>query len=188
VIASKTQNKFQTQLAAFPKTGLYVPSCLSIEADTIAEKVIQAPIPGEWLTVYMLRRFGWPNLGSDDYKDLMRWMVTTPMPGLYVAVRPYLGKNSSKQSLHFTTFATKPLATKLGVDPVRDAYWKAREKAMRQWWEKTGRHLYTIGIGVSPARTRLTLPLMGRRSFLLCPLAPFRCYRRVKLNLLRNIK
>lgn len=38
--------------------------------------------------VYMQRRFGFPNEVSDDYKDLAKWSITTPMPDMILYVRP----------------------------------------------------------------------------------------------------
>lgn len=35
-------------------------------------------------TTYMLRRFGLPNLGHDDYKEIARWLITTPIDGLFL--------------------------------------------------------------------------------------------------------
>lgn len=38
------------------------------------------------LHTYMTRRFGPPNVGSDSYKDIARWIIDTPMDGLHVSV------------------------------------------------------------------------------------------------------
>lgn len=46
---------------------------------------------GAWLTAYMIRRFGPPLCGCDDYKNLCEWSLTTPMPGVWLSVTPYLG-------------------------------------------------------------------------------------------------
>jgi hypothetical protein len=43
----------------------------------------------EWGTLmgYMTRRFGPSNIGSDPYKDICSWLVTTPMEGVALSVR-----------------------------------------------------------------------------------------------------
>lgn len=43
----------------------------------------------EWGTLmgYMTRRFGPSNIGSDPYKDVCSWIITTPMEGVALSVR-----------------------------------------------------------------------------------------------------
>ena len=43
------------------------------------------------LFAYLFRRFGYPNSGWDDHKDLTRYVLTTPMDNVFLEVRPYLG-------------------------------------------------------------------------------------------------
>lgn len=50
---------------------------------------------GAWLTAYMIRRFGPPLCGSDPYKNLCEWALTTPMDGVWLSVTPYLGDDPS---------------------------------------------------------------------------------------------
>ena len=33
------------------------------------------PPKTKWVGGYMFRRFGWPNFGSDDYKELCSWSL-----------------------------------------------------------------------------------------------------------------
>lgn len=42
---------------------------------------------GDWSTLlaYLLRRFGPPNTGSDDDREIARWIITTPMEGVHVS-------------------------------------------------------------------------------------------------------
>lgn len=42
------------------------------------------------MTAYCLRRFGLPNIATDDYKDLAGWLLTTPHDDVFVIVRPSL--------------------------------------------------------------------------------------------------
>lgn len=40
------------------------------------------------LIAYCLRRFGFPNRGSDSYKDIAAWWLTTPHPDLILCICP----------------------------------------------------------------------------------------------------
>jgi len=54
------------------------------------------------LFTYCFRRFGFPNWGSDSYKDIAQWMLTTPHPDLVLCVRPSV-LPEPHFSLHFLT-------------------------------------------------------------------------------------
>lgn len=43
---------------------------------------------GDWssLMAYLYRRFGPPNSGSDDHREIARWRITTPMEGVHVSM------------------------------------------------------------------------------------------------------
>ena len=110
------------------------------EADTVFKGVV----PGPWLTCYMLRRFGWPNVGSDDYKDLCAWTLTTPMEGLFLHVAPYLGDS---MNLSFAVRYTKEVQALLYADPQRDAFMKKKWAAVERWWSKSGSKRYVWGYG-----------------------------------------
>jgi hypothetical protein len=116
----------------------------SIRPSDWADELFRGEIPGPWLCCYMIRRFGWPNVGSDDYKELCRWTLTTPMPGLYLGVAPYLGGSN----LHFAVRFNKEVAAKINRDPGRTAFWDRREAAIIKWWETKGIKLYAWGYGL----------------------------------------
>lgn len=68
------------------------------EACGLADPVI-APIVGDKveygpLFAYLFRRFGYPNCGWDNYKELARYLLTTPRPDLLLEVVPYAGGTS----------------------------------------------------------------------------------------------
>lgn len=109
-----------------------------------ADAVFGGNVPGAWLTCYMLRRFGWPNSGSDDYKELCAWTLTTPMAGLYLGVSPYLGDS---MNLSFNVRFNKKVQRLLYADPLRDAFFRRKEKAIRLWWRSAGCKLYMWGFG-----------------------------------------
>lgn len=133
-----------------------------IDPDLWADEVFGAGIPGPWLAVYMLRRFGWPNAGSDDYKNLCSWCITTPVEGLYLLVTPYLGEASgnllglSSRNLHFGVRFSREVGTELNRDSEIEKCWVRREKAIRRWWDSEGSDLYVFGSG-DPTEDALVL-------------------------------
>lgn len=143
--------KFQTELSNAKWSGGFG-SGGKINPSKWATELYAGEMPGPWLCCYMLRRFGWPNEGSDDYKNLMSWTLTTPMDGLYLSVTPYLGHSgeqpkdiSNAMNLHFGVRFTKAVRGKLDRDPGRERYFKRKEKWLRQWWKSVGSKLYTFG-------------------------------------------
>lgn len=122
--------KFQTQLAphdfawhrGFAAQG-------DIDPSAWADELFGADVPGPWLTCYMIRRFGWPNLHSDSYKQFCSWALTTPIDGLWVAVTPYLGHDgltdAHAHNLHFGVRFSKTLCDEVEAD--QQAAWRERE-------------------------------------------------------------
>lgn len=108
-----------------------------------ADELFGAAIPGPWLTCYMLRRFGWPNSGSDSHKELCAWVLSTPIPGLFLSVSPYLGDSN----FHFGVRFTEEVGRKLMSDPGRESFQKRRAAAISAWWNRSGRKKYTLGTG-----------------------------------------
>jgi hypothetical protein len=135
--------KFTTQLCP-PRTrfaGGYQSG--TINPGGIADELGCGAISGPWLTCYMIRRFGWPNLGSDDHKNLCTWCLTTPLSGLFLTVTPYLGGGS--RSLHFGVRFDKATGEALDRNPGREAFRKRANKALRTWWLKRGSEIYAMG-------------------------------------------
>ena len=62
------------------KSGLFDPS-------TDAEKLIGTPNAGSAF-IYLFRRFGYPKFGWDRYKQLVKYLITTPMEGVLLIVEP----------------------------------------------------------------------------------------------------
>lgn len=107
----------------------------------LADKVFpRHPLPGPTLTVYMLRRFGFPNTGSDPYKDLCEWTLTTPMPGIFLAVYPRMGTSN----LHFGIRYSKKAEALLEADPERDKHLQRLDDAVSRWWNRTGKKKYLL--------------------------------------------
>lgn len=138
------KHPFTTRLASKAQIseiqgGFASGACLRLKE--IADKAFGSPVPGPWLTCYMIRRFGWPNIGSDDYKQLCTWVLTTRIPGLYLGVTPYMGESN----LHFSVLYNEKTGVIIEEDPAREAMIKKRWAAVQKWWKKDGHKLYTIG-------------------------------------------
>jgi hypothetical protein len=70
------------------------------------------------LPVYMIRRFGYPECGSDDHKDIMGgWRITTPEPGLVLSVTPCGSGIPYSIGYGFSSAAARELET------AHDAWW-----------------------------------------------------------------
>lgn len=115
-----------------------------ISLTKLADEVYGKPLDGAWLTCYMLRRFGWPNIGTDDHKDLCGWMLTTSVAGLFLVVIPYFGSGGN---YHFAVRFDKETGVKLDADPGRESYHRRRVRAITAWWDRHGSKLYALGEG-----------------------------------------
>lgn len=69
-------------------------------SDPIITKVCGEEIDYGRLFAYCFRRFGYPNVGWDDYKELVGYYLTTPHPDMVLNISPYVG-NTSILSLSF---------------------------------------------------------------------------------------
>lgn len=114
-----------------------------IDPSKIVSDYLGAPISGAWLTCYMIRRFGWPNVGTDSYKNLCGWLLRTPIEGLYLGVCPSLGSDKS----HFSVKYNRKVEKLLYHDPRRAAFRARHDAALLRWWKEEGRHQYTFGGG-----------------------------------------
>ena len=54
----------------------------------IAEHYLHLPFRTGAIAAYCLRRFGYPVIGWDNDKELFAWTITTPMPGVFLVIRP----------------------------------------------------------------------------------------------------
>lgn len=66
----------------------------------IIERAIGDEIHYGTLMAYLFRRFGYPNAGWDDYKELACYRLSTPEPDMFMRVVPYVG-NASNISISF---------------------------------------------------------------------------------------
>lgn len=133
-------------------SGLVDPSDLAAELVTPEMQVWDGP----WLACYMLRRFGWPNMGSDDYKNFMSWALTTPMEGVCLTVTPYMGCSRDKKrhvreaidgfrAFHFGYLITDKVEESVNPQPQEHIEAGQRQRAFLQdWWLNTGRHQFGL--------------------------------------------
>lgn len=124
----------------------------TIHPSKIATELFKGEIPGAMLCCYMLRRFGWPNEGSDSYKSLMSWSLTTPIKGLFLSVTPYLGARGGPpekhcSNLHFGIRFTEEIGRKIDLDRGREQFFKRYRSAIMGWWRKKGIKLYAWCVG-----------------------------------------
>lgn len=119
-----------------------------------AEDLLATHAPGlHWrgadLVVYMIRRFGWPNSGSDPYKDLCCWTLDIGLPGFYLLVKPYLGRADRAVGLHWgvrwtATGERRFLLDRAGAPARRQYHRDFAHYLRRVWWPTVGRHRYAI--------------------------------------------
>lgn len=81
------------------------------------------------LFAYCFRRFGLPNIGSDDYKDIANYLVTTPLEGLFLRIEI---KAHCDPFLLFGYVVTQAIQHKLLQESAAAASaWRAKFKAWR---------------------------------------------------------
>jgi hypothetical protein len=74
-------------------------------SDPIIASVCGDEIEYGKLFAYLFRRFGYPDRGWDDYKELVKYCLTTPHPDMVLRITPYVG-NASVITMEFMV-ATK---------------------------------------------------------------------------------
>lgn len=85
------------------------------------------------LFAYCFRRFGYPDRGWDDYKELVSYYLTTPHPGLVLNIAPYVG-NTSAIAVRFLVERQSSMAIEAYARRDRLA-WNQR---LLDWAEKQG--------------------------------------------------
>ncbi len=61
----------------------------------IAASKLGADVDYGRLFAYLFRRFGYPNCGWDDYKELACYLLATPHPQMLMKIVPYVGNDAS---------------------------------------------------------------------------------------------
>ncbi len=86
------------------------------------------------LFAYLFRRFGYPNYGWDDYKELAKYILSTPLPDMVLKIVPYCGNSSD---ISFSFFITSEAQRKIRNYELRDVLlWQQR---MFDWVESNNK-------------------------------------------------
>ena len=108
------------------------------------------------LLAYLFRRFGYPNAGWDDYKEMAKYILTTPHPEMVLQVVPYTGDWTC---ITFTLFIPEETADVIEQYDRRDREaWKARaydwreQQGLPDWmdeWTQFYREVLRQELGIS---------------------------------------
>lgn len=66
-----------------------------VDSIDLIHEGIGKTVPQGSFFAYLWRRFGYPNVGWDDGKELVSYLLTTTHPGMLVRITPYAGGDSS---------------------------------------------------------------------------------------------
>lgn len=114
-------------------TNIMTGQNFSDSVDLIKEAV-GPKIPQGSLFAYLFRRFGFPNSGSDDFKELCRYLLTTTHPRMVMSISPYCGGDSSI-SISFLV----PHDVRSACDGFYQRSRNAREERFHAWIEEQER-------------------------------------------------
>ncbi|MBN6742791.1 hypothetical protein JKG47_20285 [Acidithiobacillus sp. MC6.1] len=129
-----SKERFTASLA--PQNALYGEMCgLHLDAAFYGRATGGAAIDYAHLFVYLFRRFGYPNRGWDDYKELTKYVLTTPKPDCFLEVVPTPGVCALPQ-VHFTVWAH--LAVFMAEQEYRLRPAQERWQRMMDWQEAQG--------------------------------------------------
>ncbi|MGP0171293.1 hypothetical protein ACSVIJ_05345 [Pseudomonas sp. NCHU5208] len=102
-------------------------------SDPIIAACVGATVAYGPLFAYLFRRFGYPNAGWDDYKEMAKYILTTPHPGMMLQIVPHAGDWSS---MVFTFLVQDEVADAILEHDKRDQEaWKSRAY---DWAESQG--------------------------------------------------
>lgn len=105
------KSTFRLRLAKLPKAGTLIGLTFYLLDEKDLYDPVMVSIPqinyGE-LFAYLFRRFGYPVYGWDSYKDLVKYVLTTPHKDMWLRIIPYPGSNDItfsfmvKEDTHFS--------------------------------------------------------------------------------------
>ncbi len=88
---------FIAQVAILSKGTKYTAAGSGIfDPGEIAQQVLPG-LRGGQLFAYLFRRFGYPSWGWDEYKNLVSYLITTPLPEVFLSITPYMGSDRPEQ-------------------------------------------------------------------------------------------
>lgn len=102
-------------------------------ADPIGFRIFGDTLPYDSLFTYLFRRFGYPNQGWDDYKELAKYLLNTPDRDLVLIIVPSV---SGRLRLSYSFYATTARADAVeAFDRRHITAWTARSL---EWAEARG--------------------------------------------------
>ena len=115
-----------------------------IHPGNVAALVFDKPPSGALLFAYLFRRFGYPNCGWDDHKNLVCYALTTPMPGLWLTVTPYLGDDGAGNEGRDCFLGWGVLMTRKVADVIDAPRRRKYEAFADRVWKWSAKHLVYI--------------------------------------------
>lgn len=93
------------------------------------------------LFAYLFRRFGYPNTGWDDYKELVRYYLSTPLDDMILSVHPYVGGGEVSADITFAFLVPQEAGEAIREYERRDIHahnirrldWIAENVAIPEW-------------------------------------------------------
>lgn len=116
-------SSFEMKLAELKHGVPYMPLRLTLhgkdlkERKELVEEFLSPELNYGTLFAYLFRRFGYPNHGWDDYKELTNYYLSTPEPDMVMCVRPYVGDVSY---LMFSFYVPKEVFEAINDYEIRD--------------------------------------------------------------------
>lgn len=131
--------KFRMKLASLEPGVSYGAVSFAVDlgngsfVDPIVREVCGESMDYGKLFAYLFRRFGYPNRGWDDYKQLTKYILTTPQKDMLLEVVPYVG-NSTR--LHFMFLV--PAKVNAAVENYDQRYRVAWQERALAWRDALG--------------------------------------------------
>lgn len=132
-----TNSRFRMKLATLTNgicyTGLDFRSYMEVNTglhDQLIADVCGAETDYGKLFAYCFRRFGYPNMGWSGYKELAKYLLTTPHPDMILSIVPYVG-GTSVSHFRFWVPVEADMAVEAYARRFRDA-WKVRAMDWRE--------------------------------------------------------
>jgi len=130
---------------------LEVDGKLRFEYDPVFTPIFGPTLDYATLFAYLFRRFGYPNVGCDNYKDHSQYLLTTSRDDLIICVRPYVGPATH---LHFSLFVSKDVYSAVCALP--------RRRQMPTEWSDLDEPWRSLYAAADAAGRELLVPVIVR--------------------------
>lgn len=109
------------------------PEGTRVLSDPVISPVVGDSMEYGPLFAYLFRRFGYPNCGWDSYKELVKYVLTTPNPEMLMEVTPYAGGTTC-----ITFNFAVPRETVAAVESYDEREFRAWEQRAFTWRKQEG--------------------------------------------------